>query len=198
MYLIVAILIVALLGNSYLFSGYSVEGDVAVFMVGVAILADLFIVGCIIYMVFDKIKSKVSDISKNNLSNKKALVIEELKIQLENKQGILNRFEEYYCKKQRAFNLVTLILKCDNNNSQTLIDAFNHSELETFESLKADITPILTEDEKKNFPSTINDFAKYKIKLDKEIVQIKERISSIVSADKTSLNKIIDVSFHRE
>lgn len=151
----------------------------------------LIVVG-VVYIVFDTVKSKVSDISKNNLSNKKALVINELKIQLENKQDILNRFEEYYCKKQRAFNLVTLIFKCDNNNSQTLIDAFNHSELDTFESLKANITPILTEDEKKNFPRTINDFAKYKIKLDKEIVQIKERISSIVSADKTSLNKIIE------
>lgn len=175
-------------------SGYSIDSEVSVFMVGVAILADLFIVGYIIYMVVDKTKSKASNISNDNLSNKKNTVINELKTQLVHKQDILNRFEKYHCKKQQTFNLLTLILKCDVNNSQTLIDAFNNSEMNSFVHLKTDILPILTDDETQMFPVTINDFAKYKIKLNKEIEQIKEHISSVASADKTSLNEIIETS----
>lgn len=42
------IAIIAILGNLYLFGGYDVEGDLAVFMVGVALIADAFVVYSII------------------------------------------------------------------------------------------------------------------------------------------------------
>ena len=42
------IAIIAILGNLYLFSGYDVEGDLAVFMVGIALIADVFVVYSII------------------------------------------------------------------------------------------------------------------------------------------------------
>lgn len=51
------IAIIAILGNLYLFSGYDVEGDLAVFMVGVALIADVFVVYSIIKALVSKGKT---------------------------------------------------------------------------------------------------------------------------------------------
>lgn len=79
---VVAILIVALLGNLYLFSGYDVDGDIATFMVGIAVLVDLLIIGYVIYLIVDKLKSKAQDVSNAHVSSKKQEVINELTEQL--------------------------------------------------------------------------------------------------------------------
>ena len=79
---VVAILIVALLGNLYLFSGYDVDGDIATFMVGIAVLVDLLIIGYVIYLIVDKLKSKARDVSNAHVSSKKQEVINELTEQL--------------------------------------------------------------------------------------------------------------------
>ncbi len=51
------IAIIAILGNLYLFSGYDVKGDLAVFMVGVALIADVFVVYSIIKALVSKGKT---------------------------------------------------------------------------------------------------------------------------------------------
>ena len=79
---VVAILIAALLGNLYLFSGYDVDGDIATFMVGIAVLVDLLIIGYVIYLIVDKLKSKAQDVSNAHVSSKKQEVINELTEQL--------------------------------------------------------------------------------------------------------------------
>ena len=79
---VVAILIVALLGNLYLFSGYDVDGDIATFMVGIAVLVDLLIIGYVIYLIVDKLKIKAQDVSNAHVSSKKQEVINELTEQL--------------------------------------------------------------------------------------------------------------------
>ena len=79
---VVAILIVALLGNLYLFSGYDVDGDIATFMVCIAVLVDLLIIGYVIYLIVDKLKSKAQDVSNAHVSSKKQEVINELTEQL--------------------------------------------------------------------------------------------------------------------
>ena len=189
---VVAILIVALLGNLYLFSGYDVEGDIAGFMVGIAVLVDLIIVGYTIFMIVDKVKSKAKEVGNTNLSEKKQLVVNELKTQLIHKQEILRRFDSYFLKKQRVFSLMSLVSKCNESSSQTIIDAFNRSQTSAFEQLKGDIIPSLTKEEKKLFPTTIDDFSKYKIKLDQEIDHLKKQITSVASADKLKVHEIIE------
>ena len=188
---VVAILIVALLGNLYLFSGYDVDGDIATFMVGIAVLVDLLIIGYVIYLIVDKLKSKARDVSNAHVSSKKQEVINELTEQLKQKQEILTRFENYYNKKQHIFKLGTLISSCDNNNPRNLIGILDSFESSSFERLKTEIFAFLTKEEKSLFPSTINDFPKYKKKLDKDISFFKERISSVASADKLKVNEII-------
>lgn len=188
---VVAILIVALLGNLYLFSGYDVDGDIATFMVGIAVLVDLLIIGYVIYLIVDKLKSKAQDVSNAHVSSKKQEVINELTEQLKQKQEILTRFENYYNKKQHIFKLGTLISSCDNNNPRNLIGILDSFESSSFERLKTEIFAFLTKEEKSLFPTTINDFPKYKKKLDKDISFFKERISSVASADKLKVNEII-------
>lgn len=188
---VVAILIVALLGNLYLFSGYDVDGDIATFMVGIAVLVDLLIIGYVIYLIVDKLKSKARDVSNANVSSKKQKVINELTEQLKQKQEILTRFENYYNKKQHIFKLGALISSCDNNNPRNLIGILDSFESSSFERLKTEIFAFLTKEEKSLFPTTINDFPKYKKKLDKDISFFKERISSVASADKLKVNEII-------
>lgn len=188
---VVAILIIALLGNLYLFSGYDVDGDIATFMVGIAVLVDLLIIGYVIYLIVDKLKSKARDVSNAHVSSKKQEVINELTEQLKQKQEILTRFENYYNKKQHIFKLGTLISSCDNNNPRNLIGILDSFESSSFERLKTEIFAFLTKEEKSLFPSTINDFPKYKKKLDKDISFFKERISSVASADKLKVNEII-------
>lgn len=188
---VVAILIVALLGNLYLFSGYDVDGDIATFMVGIAVLVDLLIIGYVIYLIVDKLKSKARDVSNAHVSSKKQEVINELTEQLKQKQEILTRFENYYNKKQHIFKLGTLISSCDNNNPRNLIGILDSFESSSFERLKTEIFAFLTKEEKSLFPTTINDFPKYKKKLDKDISFFKERISSVASADKLKVNEII-------
>ena len=58
MVLAIVIIIVALLGNLYLFSGYDVQGDVAEFMVAVAMLADLFVIFVILFLIHGSIQAK--------------------------------------------------------------------------------------------------------------------------------------------
>ena len=188
---VVAILIVALLGNLYLFSGYDVDGDIATFMVGIAVLVDLLIIGYVIYLIVDKLKSKARDVSNAHVSSKKQEVINELTEQLKQKQEILTRFENYYNKKQHIFKLGTLISSCDNNNPRNLIGILDSFESSSFERLKTEIFAFLIKEEKSLFPTTINDFPKYKKKLDKDISFFKERISSVASADKLKVNEII-------
>lgn len=188
---VVAILIVALLGNLYLFSGYDVDGDIATFMVGIAVLVDLLIIGYVIYLIVDKLKSKARYVSNAHVSSKKQEVINELTEQLKQKQEILTRFENYYNKKQHIFKLGTLISSCDNNNPRNLIGILDSFESSSFERLKTEIFAFLTKEEKSLFPTTINDFPKYKKKLDKDISFFKERISSVASADKLKVNEII-------
>ena len=188
---VVAILIVALLGNLYLFSGYDVDGDIATFMVGIAVLVDLLIIGYVIYLIVDKLKSKARDVSNAHVSSKKQEVINELTEQLKQKQEILTRFENYYNKKQHIFKLGTLISSCDNNNPRNLIGILDSFESSSFERLKTEIFAFLTKEEKSLFPTTINDFPKYKKKLDKDISFFKERISSVANADKLKVNEII-------
>ena len=188
---VVAILIVALLGNLYLFSGYDVDGDIATFMVGIAVLVDLLIIGYVIYLIVDKLKSKARDVSNTNVTTKKQDVINELTEQLKQKQEILTRFENYYNKKQHIFKLGSLISSCDNNNPRYLIGILDSFENGSFERLKTEIFAFLSKEEKSFFPTTINDFPKYKKKLDKDISFLKERISSVASADKLKVNEII-------
>ena len=189
---IVAILIVALLGNLYLFSGYDVDGDIAEFMVGIAVLVDLVIIGYLIYLIVDKAKSKVKDVNNINLSDKKQCVINELKKQLLHKQDILSRFETYFSEKKYMFTFVSLISKCNTNDPITLVEAFNKKESCAFEELKTKIIPILTKDEKKDFPKTINDFVKYKKHIDNEISSLKEQLTAVASATKSDLTETID------
>ena len=189
---IVAILIVALLGNLYLFSGYDVDGDIAEFMVGIAVLVDLVIIGYLIYLIVDKAKSKVKDVNNINLSDKKQCVINELKKQLLHKQDILSRFETYFSEKKYMFTFVSLISKCNTNDPITLVEAFNKKESCAFEELKTKIIPILTKDEKKDFPKTINDFVKYKKHIDNEILSLKEQLTAVASATKSDLTETID------
>lgn len=188
---VVAILIVALLGNLYLFSGYDVDGDLATFMVGIAVLVDLLIIGYIIYLIVDKIKSKAKDVNNANISAKKQCVVNELKEQLVLKQEILTRFDNYYNQKQRIFKLGALVSNCDTNTPRNLIDILNSFESGSFERLRTEIIALLPTGEKTLFPTTVNDFPKYKAKLDKDILQLKEWVSSVASADKRKLNEII-------
>ena len=51
---LVAFIIVAVLGNLYLFSGYDVEGDLAIFMVACGIIGDLILIGYIPYKLIKK------------------------------------------------------------------------------------------------------------------------------------------------
>lgn len=103
---VVAILIVALWGNLYLFSVNDVDGDIATFMVDIAVLVDLLIIGYVIYLIVDKLKIKARDVNNANVSTKKQDVINELTEQLKQKQEILTRFENYYNKKQHIFSWV--------------------------------------------------------------------------------------------
>ena len=54
---VIALAVIALLGNLYLFSGYNVRGDVAEFIVAVAVIADILVIFGIFYAVFSKIQS---------------------------------------------------------------------------------------------------------------------------------------------
>ena len=51
---IVAFIIVAIVGNLYLFSGYDVRGELATFMVGCGIVGDLILIGYIPYKLIKK------------------------------------------------------------------------------------------------------------------------------------------------
>lgn len=60
------IAIIAILGNLYLFGGYDVEGDLAVFMVGVALCADAFLVYSIFKAIFSKNKTSATPTAPSN------------------------------------------------------------------------------------------------------------------------------------
>ena len=62
---VVVIAIVALLGNVYLFSGYDIEGEVATYLVGIAIVVDAFVVFSIGYLIYDKIRTKKQAVIDN-------------------------------------------------------------------------------------------------------------------------------------
>ena len=190
----VAIFIVALLGNFYLLSGNDVDSGSTAIIVGFAVLADILIVGYLIYVIFNNAKGKVNKVNKANLQNKRQFVINELKEQISNKQDILNHFEKYYCKKRRIFNLANLISSCDTNESQNLIDVINRYEMSSYEQLKREIAPNLSKEEKQHLPATPNDFTQYKAKLDKKIQQLNKRISFAENANKSGLNELIEAT----
>ena len=63
---VIALIIVALFGNFYLFSGYDVKGDVAEFIVAIAIIADILVIFAIAYSIYSSIQAKKQASEKEN------------------------------------------------------------------------------------------------------------------------------------
>lgn len=80
----VVLIVVAILGNLYLFSGYDVEGDLAVFMVGLGLLFDAFLIFCAVKVIYAKIQSSIQQEKERRIAEERR--IQQAKVDAENRR----------------------------------------------------------------------------------------------------------------
>ena len=184
-----AIIIVAILGNLYLFSGYDVDGDIAEFMVGIALLVDFVIIGALAKKGFKVTKDACDDIKEKKNSEKKEAIVKEINNKLSHKNEIIQTFNKYFAKTDRQFALVSLITSCTSNNHE-LKKTFINSKENSFVSMKKEIFGILSKSEKKSFPKSVDEIINYKRLLENEITELRRTLTSIGTSDNETLSKI--------
>lgn len=186
---------VFIVGNAFLFTGALnddlSDNGIAWFMVIVAVIADLIILGWIASKVFSAVEKKHESNKTEKLSNMKELVVKEIGNKISHRSEIKRAFDRHFEKIERQFSLVSLISSCMGTNNQELKNLLLNNKEEAFRGTKNEIFDTLSEDEKKRFPQNIAEVEDYEKILEQEISKLKTELNSVAASDDEQISAMI-------